>query len=123
MADWPESPVALPCAFNLGSFARSPIKTYDEFQPDYGRPLRARRYTGASWDVTGDSDMTYAQLAVLDEFFEETLGGGTDRFNMNNRMTWNVPMVVMFREPYSLVELTPKKFRVSMAFIMWDGTA
>lgn len=120
MADWPAT---LPQAFLVDTMTKTVQRNFNEFKPDNGRPLRARRYTGRTWLVTGEMLMTQAQRDILDDFFEDTLGAGSARFNMDNVITGDVQLVVMMEEWRSQCVAQGEYWRVALQFTMWDGSA
>lgn len=117
MADWPDD---LPQAFLEGTMTKTTERVMDEFRADKGRPLRARKYTGQTYLITGTMLVTAAQLAILDAFYETDLAAGVERFNMNNIITGNVQAVVMFTSEWSAVPVVQNEYwRVSLAFTIW----
>lgn len=117
MASWPDS---LPQAFLEGTMTKTTERVIDEFRADKGRPLRARKYTGQTYLITGVMLMTAAQLATLDAFYETDLAAGAERFNMNNIITGNSPGVVLFTNEWNAVPVVQNEYwRVSLAFTVW----
>lgn len=115
MADaWP---VTLPQSPLAGTFAeqgqdnviRGPAEPGAEGQ-------RRARFTARAKTVSFAMNMTAAQLATLETFYNTTLGYGVSRFEFEDPVT-GATKEFAFMEPYQVQHVAADIFRVSLSLI------
>lgn len=61
----------------------------EQFEPDAGPPITARRFTAASQIIEYEIVLSIAQVTTLETFFVTTLKGGTLEFDWTNSIGSN----------------------------------
>jgi hypothetical protein len=90
-------PVDLPQALQVQGYQRKPQAAKVRTAMDSGPAKQRRRFTAKVRTVTGMITLTRAQLAIFWEFYDETLGDGTLRFNWVDPITGD-PVEMRFGE-------------------------
>lgn len=115
MADvWPVSLPQAPLSGTLSqqlqdNVLRGPAEAGAEGQ-------RRRRFTATSKTISFSMHMTTAQLATLETFYTDTLGGGVLRFEFEDPVT-GATKEFSFVEPYNAQHVARDFYRVSIALM------
>lgn len=84
-ASWP---VAVPLRFAPGSRETGPVGAFIETPFDKGRPARRRNSLATPRRMQVRlARVSEEEIAILDDWFEITLGGGAERFEMPHPRT------------------------------------
>lgn len=94
MIDWPAT---LPQALLREGFAQTLPENVLRSPDDMGPPVARRQYSAGYEVVEGQVYLTRAQSVELDDFYTETLMGGTLPFRWKNPLT-KEPAVLQFAE-------------------------
>ncbi len=109
MADlWPTT---LPQEPLVEGFSGTPQNTLIRTSMDAGPEKTRRRFTAASEYYTVSWIMTDAQFTTFRGFFNDTIAGGSEEFEMNHPVTGET-VLVRFRGPYQFVS-TGVHWRIS----------
>lgn len=109
-ATWP---VTLPTKPLIAGANETPPNLSVRSQMDAGPAKVRRRFTAGERLLTCDSLMTGTQVATLDEFYLDTLGGGVLAFNWVNPRT-DATVEMRFVQPPSYRPVGNNKYLVSL---------
>lgn len=82
-AVYPSTLPAIPLA--SGGLQGRFVPNSSSFQPDQGRPIRRRRYSGRFREESFSLMMTDSQLRILFDWFEQDLADGTEEFTFTSQ--------------------------------------
>lgn len=107
-------PASLPQELLISGFSERPPKTHIRGDMDQGPPKMRRRSTASSRPINGELLLTQSELETLDDFYINTLDGGTLRFDWKHPRTGN-SVEMRFRERPTYNEaLSNDLYRVAM---------
>lgn len=97
-------PVTLPQSPLIASLSMQDQDARLIFKPDVGPPIRRARYTATSRVIGFQMILTQRQLAILDTFYNTTLGRGVLDFDWIDPSTGKVS-TFSFNAPYQIANL------------------
>lgn len=96
-------PASLPQKLLLSGFSEQPPDTRIRGEMDQGPPKMRRRSTASSRPINGEIHCTASQVETLDDFYNDTVDGGTLRFDWEHPRTGSA-VEMRFRERPSYSE-------------------
>lgn len=92
-------PSALPRDMDTSSFNESPPSTTIRTEMDTGPAKVRQRFTAAPRPIKGDILMTDAQVEIFDQFYNQTIAGGSLPFEFTHPRTRQTVVVRFVNRP------------------------